>query len=162
MDAKSAMDKVQEALDNYERSLALLHTNTVDEAEINGYFTMTRDQINGLSPLDTSEIAIRLNQFAFNIQRNYNIEQSRISWSEAEISNYTSDKLQDVGGQYTKHDTKIHLLAKQDEYLSKLIKIRNYAKERQDRLTYLSSSIKNLADCFTNCSRTKLAMREKN
>lgn len=161
MDAKSAMDKVQEALDNYERSLALLHTNTVDEAEINSYFTMTRDQIDKLNPLDCSEISTRLQQFGLYIQRQYNLEQSRYSWATAEITKYSSDKLEQISG-YVKYENKLYLIAKTDEYMSKLLAIRDYAQTRLDRLTYLASSIKNLADCFTNCCRTKLAMREKN
>jgi hypothetical protein len=162
MDAKSLMEQVQAALDVYERSLGFLHINTVDEAEINNYFTMTRDQIDNLSPLDTNEIAIRLNQFAFFIQKQYNVEQSRLSWCESEINKYSADKLNDVGGQYCKFETKLYLIAKQDEFLNKLLSIRNYAKERLDRLTYLSSSIKNLADTFLSCSKIKITLREKN
>lgn len=162
MDAKSAMEQVQTALDTYERQLGLLHTNNVDETEINGYFTMGRNEIDQLSPLSCNEISIRLHQFAFYIQRQFNAEQSRYDWSIAEINRYSADKLENVGGQYSKYETKIYLLSTQDEYLDKLVKIRNYAQQRLDRLTYLSSSVKNLADCFSNCSRTKIAMREKN
>lgn len=161
MDAKSAMETVQTALDSYERSLGLLHTNNVDEAEINGYFTMARNDIDQLSPLNCNEIAVRLHQFAFHIQRQYNVEQSRLSWSDSEIVKYASDKVDQVGTQYTKYDNRLRLLAQQDEYLSKLLAIKNYAQQRLDRLTYLSSSVKNLADCFLSCAKTKVALRER-
>lgn len=162
MDAKSAMDQVQAALDVYERSLGILHTNNIDEAEINNYFCMKRNEIDALSPLDCTEIAIRLQQFGFHIQKSYNVEQSRLSWCEAEINKYCCDKTDQIGGQYTKYDNKVYLLGKQDEYLAKLLSIRNYAKVRCERLTYLAASIKNLADTFLSCGKTKIAMREKN
>ena len=157
--AKAAMDKVQEALDSYERSLGLLHTNSVDEAEINGYFTMAKNDIEQMDPISANCISVRLHQFAFYIQRQFNLEQSRYNWSIAEINRYSADKLENIGGQYCKYETKIYLLCSQDEYIDKLVKIRNYAQLRLDRLTYLSSSIKNLADCFSNYSRTKIAMK---
>lgn len=161
MDSKSAMEQVQAALDVYERTLGLLHNNTVDEAEINNYFCMKRNDIDQLSPLDCQEISIRLTQYSFFIQRNYNAEQSRLSWCEAEINKYVCDKVDQVGSQYTKYDNKIYLLAKTDEYLSKLLTIRNYAKLRVERLSYLGASIKNLADVFSSCSKIKISMREK-
>jgi hypothetical protein len=157
---KLAMEKIQEALDDYERSLGLLSTSNIDSAEINGYFTMTRDQINSLSPLDANEIAVRLIQYCIYIQKEHNKEQSRFNWSVAEITKYVSDKLDQISG-YVKYENKVYLLAKQDEFLAKLTAIRDYAQVRLDRLTYLATSVRNLADCFINCSRTKLGMREK-
>ena len=79
----------------------------------------------------------------------------------SEIDKYAADKTDSVGGQYSKYESKLYLLAKQDEYLNKLLAIRNYAKQRVDRLTYLSSSIKNLADTFLSVSKTKIALRER-
>ena len=161
MDAKSSMEKIQESLDNYERGLGLLSINTIDSAEINNYFSMTRDQINQLNPLDCNEISTRLIQYAFYIQRQHNVEQSRLSWSNCEILKYACDKTDQVGGQYTKFDAKIYLLSKQDEYISRLVAIRDYAQTRIDRLTYLATSIRNLADVFSSCAKTKIGMREK-
>lgn len=162
MDAKSLMEKVQSALDDYESSLGLLHNHIIDETEINSYFNMKRNDIDQLSPLDCNEISIRLNQYAFFIQRNHNVEQSRFDWAETEIGKYASDKIDQIGGQYTKYDNKVWLLAKQDEYLNKLLAIKNYSRQRLDRLQYLSASIKNLADSFFSVSRIKIALREKN
>ena len=162
INAKTAMENVQKALNDYERSIGLLHVNNVDETEINGYFTMARNDVDSLSPLDCNSIALRLNQLAFFIQRNHNAEQSRLSWTETEITKYAADKTEGVGGQYTKYDNKLYILAKQDDYLNKLLAIRSYCKLRVDRLTYLASSIKNLADTFLSCGRTKIALREKN
>ena len=160
--AKSAMETVQIALDSYERSLGLLHTNNIDEAEINGYLTLGRNDIEQLDPISANCIAVRLHQFAFHIQRQYNVEQSRLSWSDAEIVKYASDKVDQVGSQYTKYENRLRLLAQQDEYLSKLLAIKNYAQQRLDRLCYLASSINNLASTFLSCAKTKVALRERN
>jgi len=162
LDAKTTMKEIQNVLDSYERSLGLLHTSNIDEAEINGYFNMPRNDVEQLDPISANCIAVRLHQFAFYIQRQYNIEQSRLSWSCAEIMKYSCDKTGQVGDQYTKFDAKIYWLSKQDEYLAKLVAIRDYAQQRLDRLTYLSSSIKNLADTFLSCAKTKVTLRERN
>lgn len=159
--AKDKMEKVQQALNDYERSLGLLHMSNVDEAEINNYFNMNRDDIERLSPLDCIAIALRLNQLSFFIQRSHNAEQSRLSWSINEINSYCCDKLDQFSNSYYNYETKVNILAKQDSYLEKLVKIKNYAQLRVQRLEYLASGINNLAATFSSVSKTKISIRDK-
>jgi len=159
--AKEKMEKVQQALNDYERSLGLLHTNNVDEAEINGYFNMNRDDIEKLSAFDAIGIALRLNQLAFFMQRNHNAEQSRLAWTTNEINSYCCDKLDQFSNSYYNYETKVGILSKQDSYLEKLVQIKNYAQLRVQRLEYLSSGINNLAATFSSVSKLKITMRDK-
>ena len=48
-------------------------------------------------------------------------------------------------------------VVKDNGYTNKLLQIKEYAKSRADRLTYLANSIKNLSDLYTNLRRAKVA-----
>lgn len=159
--AKAKMEQVQKALDDYEKQLKLPQNSNLGEDEINSYFNMARNDIEQLSPLSCNEISARLTQYAFYIQKEHNREQSRITWADTETTKYVSDKIDQVGGQYTKYNNKVWMLAKQDEYLTKILAIRDYAQQRVDRLTYLATSINRLSDVFQMTAKTKLALRER-
>ena len=52
-------------------------------------------------------------------------------------------------------DSQFHQAVNQDEYAKKMLKLRDYAKQRELRLTYLGTSIKNMSDLFVNLQRAK-------
>ena len=53
--------------------------------ELNRYLTMNRDDLEKLTPSDCGEIAYRLSQFVFHLQRTINREIARYNWAEEEI-----------------------------------------------------------------------------
>jgi len=143
-------------LDEYEQSIGLpeYKEDVLGSDELNIYLTMNRDSIEKLGPEDCAQISYRLGQFAFHIQRTVNRELARFNWADEviketiadEINNYKGYGYLEKSGQAIKHNDKA----------SSLNKIKVYAKQRSDRLSYLANGIKNLSDILLSIQKTKV------
>ena len=89
-----------EILDSYENELGLstYTRDSVPEQELQEYLTMTRDTIEKLNPEDCAQIAMRLGQFAFHIQRTLNREIARHNWAEETIKETIADDINNYKG----------------------------------------------------------------
>jgi hypothetical protein len=143
-------------LDEYEQSLGLnLYKNdALPEIELNEYLTMNRDILEKLTPEDCAQIAYRLAQFCFHIQRTINREIARYNWAEEIIKETIADELNNYKG-YGYIEKSIQAIKHNDKAQS-LNKIKNYAKQRSDRLSYLANSIKNLSDVILSIQKSKV------
>lgn len=143
-------------LDEYEQSIGLnLYKNDVlPETELNEYLTMNRNVLEKLNPEDCAQIAYRLSQFSFHIQRTINREIARYNWSEEIIKETIADELNNYKGYgYIEKSTQA---IKHNDKAQSLNKIKNYAKQRSDRLSYLANNIKNLSDILLSIQKTKV------
>jgi hypothetical protein len=144
-------------LDEYESSIGLnkySDSHNFTEDELNQYFTMPRDSIEKLSPEDCAQISYRLAQYAFFIQRTLNREIARHNWAEENIKETIADEINNYKG-YGFVEKSIQAI-KHNDKASSLNKIKRYAQQRMDRLSYLSNSIKNLSDIMLSVQRTKV------
>ena len=146
-------DKV---LDEYESSIGLptYSAQFLPETELNTYLTMNRDEIEKLSPEDCAQISYRLAQFSLHTQRTINRENARLNWAEESIKETIADEINNYKG--SGYLEKSSQAIKHNEKASALNKIKKYAKQRSDRLTYISSSIKNLSDILLSIQKTKV------
>lgn len=154
---KEQVEEWDKVLDEYEKSIGLgsyLSNTQFDEEELNNYFTMSRDYIEKITPEDCAQIAYRLAQYGFFLQRTLNREIARHNWAEEttketiadEINNYKGYGFVEKSLQAIKHNDKAHALNK----------IKKYAKQRMDRLSYLANNIKNLSDVILAVQKTKV------
>ena len=105
------------------------------------------------TPEDCAQISYRLGQFAFHIQRTLNREQARYNWAEETIKEVIADEINTYKGYgYLEKSTQA---IKHNDRADKLNKIKKYAKQRCDRLTFLATSIKNLSDILISIQRSK-------
>lgn len=160
MTTRSSKEDIQywdTILDEYESSLALPKYSAqygVSEQEINQYLTMSRDEIEKISPEDCAQISFRLAQFAFHIQRTINREIARHNWSEENIKETIADEINNYKG-YGFIEKSLQAI-KHNEKANSLNQIKKYAKQRIDRLSYLANSIKNLSDIMMSIQKTKV------
>lgn len=143
-------------LDEYEVSLGLpsYQNQVLPEAELNQYLTMDRNVIEKLNPEDCAQISYRLAQFSFHIQRSINRENARFNWAEETIKEVIADDINNYKGYG--YIEKSAQAIKHNDKASGLNKIKKYAKQRSDRLTYLSSAIKNLSDILISVQKMKV------
>lgn len=144
-------------LDEYESSIGLgkySELHGFSEDELNVYFTMNRDAIEKLSPEDCAQISYRLAQYAFFIQRTLNREIARHNWAEETTKETISDEINNYKG-YGYLEKSLQAI-KHNDKASSLNKIKKYAHQRMDRLSYLANSIKNLSDILLSIQRTKV------
>jgi hypothetical protein len=124
------------------------------EVELNQYLTMIRYAIEKLNPEDCAQISYRLVQFSFHIQRSINRELARYNWAEEIMKETIADELNNYKG-YGYVEKSIQAIKHNDKAQS-LNKIKNYAKQRSDRLSYLANGIKNLSDILLSIQRNKV------
>ena len=160
MNVKTSKDELKywdDILDEYENSIGLgiysdIHSFTEDE--LNLYFTMNRDAIEKLTPEDCAQISYRLAQYAFFLQRTLNREIARHNWAEENIKETIADEINNYKG-YGFMEKSLQAIKHNDKATS-LNKIKKYAQQRMDRLSYLANSVKNLSDILLSVQRTKV------
>ena len=154
---KEPVDQWDTILDEYESSIGLGKYSEVHgftEGELNQYFTMTRDMIEKLTPEDCAQISYRLAQYAFFLQRTLNREIARHNWAEESAKETIADEINNYKG-YGFLEKSLQAI-KHNEKASNLNKIKKYAQQRMDRLSYLANSVKNLSDIMLSVQRTKV------
>lgn len=154
--AKEELQYWDTILDEYEKSISLpsYNANNLAESELNEYLSMNRDSIEKLSPEDCAQIAYRLCQFSFHIQRTINREIARHNWSDETIKETIADEINNYKG-YGYIEKSLQAIKHNDKAQS-LNNIKKYAKQRIDRLSYLANCVKNLSDIILSVQKTKV------
>jgi hypothetical protein len=157
MNTKEQVEEWDRVLDEYEKSIGIGKYTDVHgftNEEINGYFTMSRDTIEKLMPEDCAQIALRLSQYALFLQRTLNREIARYNWAEESIKETIADEINNYKG-YGFIEKSLQAI-KHNDKASGLNKIKKYAKQRMDRLSYIANNIKNLSDILLAVQKTKV------
>lgn len=144
-------------LDEYESSIGLgkySEQHSFSNSEFDNYFQMNRDSIEKLNPEDCAQISYRLSQYGFYLQRTLNREIARANWAESSIKEAIADDINNYKG-YGFVEKSMQAI-KHNDKASSLNKIKKYAQQRIDRLSYLANSIKNLSDIMLSIQRTKV------
>jgi hypothetical protein len=155
---KTAKDELNDwdvLLDQYENSIGLSQYNPtgLSETELNGYLTMNRDELEKFTPEDCGQIAYRLAQFSFHIQRTINREIARYNWADETIKEIIADDINNYKGYG--YVEKSYQAIKHNDRASAIQKIKKYAKQRSDRLSYLANGVKNLSDILISIQKIK-------
>lgn len=147
------MNKIDEILDEYETSIGLSRfKEQAMEDEVKKYLSMDRNQIEKLSLQECGEAALMLGGLSFHIQRCFNRENSRVNWADNLLKKtIAGEELQYRGSWESQYNQAV----KHNDYANDLLKLKNYAKQRADRLTYLASSAKNMSDLYKNLQMAK-------
>jgi hypothetical protein len=157
---KTTKEQVEEwdrILDEYESTIGLGAYNNIncfEDSELNYYFSMSRDIIEKLTPEDCAQISYRLAQYALFLQRTLNRETARFNWAEETIKETIADEVNNYKG-YGFIEKSLQAI-KHNDKASGLNKIKKYAKQRMDRLSYLAGNIKNLSDILLSVQKTKV------
>jgi hypothetical protein len=154
---KQQVEDWDKVLDEYESSIGLgkysnVHGFTDDE--LTHYFSMQRDSIEKLTPEDCAQIAYRLVQYSLFIQRTLNREIARYNWADESIKETIADEINNYKG-YGYAEKSLQAI-KHNDKASALNKIKKYAKQRIDRLSYIANNIKNLSDIILAVQKTKV------
>jgi len=152
--ASDQLKKLDSVLDEYERSLGVpdfaaeFHDDSAKK-----YMSLSRAQIEKLTPAECAEAALLLGALSFHMQRAYNREVARVNWAKQTLRSTVSGREQSYSGSW---ESQFNQAVGEDGYARKMMQIQKYAQQRADRLTYLASSIKNISDIFLAVQRTKV------
>jgi hypothetical protein len=156
MSSKDEIEYWDNILDDYENQLGFTKykSDVLSEEELNAYLVMNRNELEKLTPDDCGQIAYRLSQFSFHIQRTLNREQARHDWAEDTIKTVIADEINSYKG-YGYLEKSLQAIKHNDKAIS-LDKIRKYAKQRINRLAYLANSLNNLSNILLNIQKLKV------
>ena len=144
--AKEQMEKLDKVLDEYESQCGLPYVEwNGNEDEFREYLSMPREALEKLTPHDCTQIAYRLGQFAFHLQKQVNRENARVVWAKQRLMELVGQESEQFD-KYTKFEVKTALIVKANAHAQALQRIWTYAEQRSTRLTFLSSSLKHLSD----------------
>ncbi len=147
------MEKVIQALNDYENKIALPpHIPPGEEDELQGYFILDRRSIETMSSSQAAATAVRLSSYAFYLQREINREEARVTWCDEQLTDAVAQPIKQYD-QYTKHEVKISLIAKENTYVANVLKLKRYAGQRVKRLSFLATSTKHLSESFLAVQR---------
>ena len=154
--SKEELKYWDDILDEYEQSIGFnsYKEDALPATELNEYLTMSRDVIEKLTPEDCAQIAYRLGQFSFHIQRTINREIARYNWTEETLKDLIADEINTYKGYgYIEKSTQA---IKHNDKAQSLNNIKKYDKQRSDRLSYLANSLKNLSDIILSVQKSKV------
>ena len=152
--SKEELEHWDRILDEYEKGIGLAaYKRPGEPEELEQYLCMDRQQIEAIGSTDALQIAIRLQQFGFHIQRSQNREQARMSWAKAVMKKVIADDVQNYTG--VSYEERMNRAVKHNTKAATLDNIHRYAEQRFNRLSFLVPSIKSLADAFFSVYHTK-------
>lgn len=156
MNTKEEVGHWDRILDEYEKGVGMpaYISDNFSEDELQGYLNMNRDAMEKLSPEDCAQIAMRLGQFAFHIQRTINREAARHNWAEETIKEVIANEINNYKGYG--YVEKSYQAITGNTRATSLNSIKKYAKQRMDRLGFLANNLKNLSDILLSIQRTKV------
>lgn len=149
------MVQVNEVLDRYEEELGLpkFIPNNPNHDKVKDYLNMSREVLEALSPLSCAEISTMLTNYGIHIQRAYNRENAVKGWAETSMGYYISPKVKNYRGSFDHQEMQA---IREDEYSQKLLSVITKAQQRMDRLNFVASGIKALADKLDTLRISKL------
>jgi len=154
MTPRDRLDKLDEVLNEYEKGLGLpAFIEGQEDTEVQRYLSLGPRDREKLTLEDCAEAALVLGNYAFYLQRALNRENARINWATAVLKEFISGRESQYTGSW---ESQFFQATKEDGYASGVLRIQRYAQQRADRITYLSTSIKNLSDLFVNLQKAKV------
>ncbi len=159
--AKQRMEIIDKVLDEYESKLGLPeYDHTYKHANLaSAYMQFSRDEMEACDAEDCDQIAIILSSFSLHLQRSRNREVARKSWAESVIKKSVVPRLEQYKRAAGSFKDQYDAAMFDDEFCKKVSAIRDFAQQRAERLEFISSGVKAVADSFTNLGRAK---RSKN
>jgi len=147
------LEKLANILDEYENNI-LSPIDDANNDEIDTYTKMPLELLGKMDSEECSAIAYKLSCYSMSIQRIYNRENGRVKWCDAVINSICARHWNDYD-QYVKTEIKIELIAKENQAMQTVKKIKNHAVQRKERLYMMASSVKFISDCLIENARSK-------
>lgn len=149
---KDQLKSLDDILDEYESTIGLPGKDAYPSME--KYLNPTED-VSVLTAEQCGEHALALSRYSFFLQRRYNTEVARLNWAESTLNQYTGSRASEYIGEYKPVEERQALVIKNDSYATKLLKIRDHAKQRANRVFGLSQKIDNIVKSLLELQNTR-------
>ncbi len=148
------MAQVDKWLDEFESKLGIPRfTDIKIAANLGEYLSKTHDELRQLTPEQCAEIATLVVAASVTIQAAYNKELSHVTWANDALRLGVAGKTENYRGSFFQQESQV---IKHDDYLFKVFRIKSYAQQRVDRLSFLSNTLHKFAEKLENLQQAKL------
>ena len=154
-DVDNQLARIDKLLDEYEKNLGLPDKAKYEDSA-NHYFNMTRTQLEALSAEDCAHGCYILSNLALHIQRTLNRETSRCNWISRNIKILIADKVSQYRGSWDQQETQA---LKDNDVGKKLYQLLTENTVRIDRLNYIATNVRQLAEALSNIQKAKIGTR---
>lgn len=109
------------------------------------YADMSSEQLNSMNQSETFDVAYTLYNYSSYIQDEVNKNKIALNWCTEQMERLIAQH-SEMFGQYTKHESKKHILSKENTYAAKLEQMRLVAENRLQSLDGKVYELKRKAD----------------
>ncbi len=155
MSIENDLELVNQAIDDYENAKGI--PNFIPpgtEEELASYLNVGQEELLKWDSEDCAAGAYFLSQYSIYIQKVCNKESANLKWINRKLAEYRCDKLESYNP-YMKYEHKIQLIAKENEVVRKLLKMQGYTEHIIERLNFIPSNIKHMADMLRSLQGAK-------
>lgn len=147
------LKKAHDVLDDYERAHSLVYVEVA--SEVDRILALTYEELQNLTPQVCAEYAFMLSQYGLYIQTICNKESGNLKWYNHKMVNMVCHQLPQYGDKYTKYEVRLALIARENAAVKSLLSKINLTEQKLERLQFIGSSVKNMADSLNNLQRAK-------
>jgi hypothetical protein len=152
MNAAERLEKINKALDNYEKTISVIPIEYNKEVE--SYLTMNVAKIQSLKAEECGIASILLAQYEWHLQKAANVELANINWCDAELKRTIHKNSIEIIP-YTGVDERKYRAIENDEYAKKLEQLQSQSRARSDRLGYLATKVAAIREAVKELGITK-------
>lgn len=146
------MKLAEEILDEFENIHQIGRVSAPTELE--NILNLKYNQLEKLQHIQCSEYGFLLAQYAYYIQRVHNKESASLKWVKEQIDTIVASQWFNYEG-WIKYETRIKLIAKENNALAKLVKQQAFLEQKLERISFLGARIDKMAEMMENLGRAK-------
>lgn len=147
------IDKYDNILDQFEQHNGIPPKIILEATkEIQEYLNMPIDILSKLTPEKCSYISCRLSQFAYHLQKLYNIEKARKTLITSELKRLCIKEMENYTGSWEQKEIKV---INENSAVKHVYDTNIKIQQRIDRINYLATQVNTLADRYMSIQIVK-------
>ena len=152
----NAADRLKEFLERIETYISCNNlAPTVFSEEFAIAETLTLEQMDRLTRDDCFNFAYMLYQFADHVASEKANQETVVRWCEGSLNSIISSEIQDMAGEYLKHDIKVAKILRDHDLARKIKEWQDVAKARLGKIVSREYNIRRKADILIEKGRRK-------
>jgi hypothetical protein len=150
------MELAHKLLDEFESIHNLSKPTVPNETE--EILNLTHPQLEKLGAVECAEKAYQLAQYSYYIQRVHNKEAATLKWLKDKLDYFIAATWSNYDS-YTRYEMRGRLIARDNQVVTRLIKLISYSEQKIERLSFLGTTISKMSDKLENLQRAKSYQR---
>jgi hypothetical protein len=149
--AQEELARVEKIVEDYQTKKGISSIKVKNGVDL--YINMGKAELKTLSREECAEACVILTNYAAYLQEVYNKEVARANWAESEIKRILASQTKQYYA--PSHEERKAMAIKDNEYASALSKVKTWAQNVADRLSFMAHRIDAIAKAYQQLSQAK-------